>query len=70
MPPILLTSLIKSRYHTDRSDELVIQSDNHRKQQDNVTSCLDKLRDLMVEVGKQVIPGETSDDQKKHVKQL
>jgi peptidyl-tRNA hydrolase ICT1 len=49
---------------------LVIQADDSRKQSDNVQSCFVKLHELVVQAGREVVPGETSAEQMKHVEKL
>ncbi|KAF2219188.1 hypothetical protein BDZ85DRAFT_180726, partial [Elsinoe ampelina] len=68
IPKILWPSIAQSRYAA--SNELVIQADDSRKQQDNVQRCLVKLNELIVQAGKENVPGETSDAQKSRVKNL
>jgi len=58
-----------SRYATS-SDGLTIQSDDSRKQSDNTHSCFAKLHDMIVEAGRDSVPGETSAAQKARVKSL
>ena len=66
MHPVLRAS----RYATDRSQSLVIQSDESRKQAANVDSCYDKLYELLQSTAKEVIPGETSPEQRDRVQKL
>jgi peptidyl-tRNA hydrolase ICT1 len=69
--PILLHNGIKSsRYYADKSASLLIQSDDSRKQAQNRDTCFRKLHELLVEVGRQTVPGETSADQSARVKVL
>ena len=70
LPTILRPSLLKSRYCAAKSDTLVIQSDDSRKQNDNVHSCFVKLHKLIAEAGQEVVPGETSAEQLDKVKKL
>ena len=66
--PILLHAGIKSsRYYTDKSASLLIQSDDSRKQAQNRDACFRKLHELLVDVGRQSVPGETSEDQRERV---
>jgi len=48
----------------------VIQSDDNRKQQDNIRSCHSKLHNLLLQVGRDTVPGETSQAQVEKVKNL
>jgi peptidyl-tRNA hydrolase ICT1 len=69
--PILLHNGIKSsRYYAGKSASLLIQSDDSRKQAQNRDTCFRKLHELLVEVGRQAVPGETSADQSTRVKVL
>ncbi|KAL1886239.1 hypothetical protein Plec18167_000168 [Paecilomyces lecythidis] len=70
VPPILHSQLRSSRYAAERTDSLVIQSDDSRKQSANVESCFEKLRQLLANAGKDAIRGETSEEQKERVKKL
>ncbi|CAL5870222.1 uncharacterized protein PFLUO_LOCUS4457 [Penicillium psychrofluorescens] len=70
VPRLLHPVLRTSRYATDRSQSLVIQSDESRKQAANVDSCYDKLYELLQSMANEVIPGETSPEQKDRVQKL
>lgn len=70
VPRILHQELRSCRYATERTDSLVIQSDESRKQSSNVESCFEKLHNLLETTAKAVIPGETSEEQKERVKKL
>ncbi|CEJ56055.1 hypothetical protein PMG11_02280 [Penicillium brasilianum] len=70
VPPLLHPQLRSSRYATDRSQALVIQSDESRQQATNVELCYEKLNRLLVSSAKEVIPGETSQEQKDRVSKL
>ena len=70
LPSILRSAITSSRYCAAKSDALVIQADDSRKQNDNVQSCLVKLHNLIVEVGQDAVPGETSVEQTERVKRL
>jgi peptidyl-tRNA hydrolase ICT1 len=48
----------------------LIQSEESRKQAQNKNACFRKLHELLVEVGRQTVPGETSADQNARVKLL
>ena len=48
----------------------MIQADDSRKQNDNVTGCFRKLHELIVQAGRETVPGETSVEQTKRVEQL
>lgn len=70
VPRLLHPQLRASRYVSDRSEALVIQSDESRKQSSNVDSCFEKLYRLLESTAKEVIPGETSQEQKDRVHKL
>lgn len=70
VPTLLHPQLRASRYASDRSQALVIQSDESRKQACNVDACFDKLHCLLEDAAKAVIPGETSPEQKDRVLKL
>lgn len=70
VPPIIHSQLRSSRYAADRTQTLVIQSEESRKQATNVESCFEKLYQLLQSSAKDAIPGETSQEQKDRVQKL
>ncbi|GME22000.1 peptidyl-tRNA hydrolase domain protein [Neofusicoccum parvum] len=46
------------------------ESDDSRKQTDNVHACFRKLHQLILDAGKTAVPGETSEEQKERVRKL
>ncbi|EEA20758.1 hypothetical protein TMatcc_000747 [Talaromyces marneffei ATCC 18224] len=70
VPSILHQNLRSSRYIADRTDALVIQSDEARKQSANVESCYEKLYRVVEESARNVIPGEPSVEQRDRVRDL
>lgn len=48
----------------------MIHSDESRKQSSNVDLCFEKLHALLETTAKEVIPGETSEEQKDRVHKL
>ena len=48
----------------------MIQADDARKQTDNANACWRKLHDLIVQAGREAVPGETSVEQSKRVEGL
>ncbi|KAJ5692983.1 hypothetical protein N7462_002406 [Penicillium macrosclerotiorum] len=70
VPRLLHSPLRTSRFVSERSQTLVIQSDESRQQSINVDSCYTKLYQLLVRSAKEVIPGETSKEQKDRVHNL
>ncbi|KAL9055033.1 MAG: hypothetical protein Q9162_003798 [Coniocarpon cinnabarinum] len=69
LPPVLHNGIRQTSYCADRSTSLVISCDESRKQADNRAGCETRLRDLIRDVGRSVVPGETSPETKKRVKQ-
>ncbi|KAF1988200.1 peptidyl-tRNA hydrolase domain protein [Aulographum hederae CBS 113979] len=70
IPTALHSSIRNSRYCAQKSNALIIQCEDSRKQTDNVQACLVKLNNLIIEAARDVIPGETSDAQRSRVKNL
>jgi peptidyl-tRNA hydrolase ICT1 len=70
VPSILHPQIRLSRYYAAKSDSIVIQADDSRKQADNADHCFAKLHDMVSEAGAKVLPGETSPMQKERVRTL
>ncbi|KAJ5492996.1 hypothetical protein N7539_001742 [Penicillium diatomitis] len=70
VPPLLHPQLRASRYATERSQALVIQSDESRQQSTNVDACYAKLNQLLISSARDTIPGVTSQVQKDRVTKL
>ncbi|KAF7505985.1 hypothetical protein GJ744_012332 [Endocarpon pusillum] len=70
IPSLLHSSVMASRYYAEKSRSLLIQADESRKQTANREACYRKLHELVVELARDRIPGETSESQKDKVKQL
>jgi len=70
VPALLWSSIQASRYWAENSDSIVIQADDSRKQNDNVNSCFVKLHSILVQAGRDTVPGETSSGQAARVKRL
>ncbi|KAE8352781.1 hypothetical protein BDV28DRAFT_148680 [Aspergillus coremiiformis] len=70
VPRILHRPLRSSRYFAERSQTLVIQSEESRKRAANVESCYEKLHQLLKSTATDAIPGETSQEQKDRVQKL
>jgi peptidyl-tRNA hydrolase ICT1 len=70
LPSLLHTPIRQSRYYAKNGNALVIQADDSRKQADNAQLCFARLHQLITEIGEEIVPGETSDEQKKKVKNL
>ncbi|CZT20175.1 related to peptidyl-tRNA hydrolase domain protein [Ramularia collo-cygni] len=70
VPKVMHPPLMSSRYYAAKSSDIVIQADASRKQNDNVNACFRKLHDLIVQAGRETVPGETTPEQRKRVEQL
>lgn len=70
VPQILHSPLRSSRYCAARTQTLVIQSEESRKQAANVDACFEKLHQLLETTAKDLVPGETSAEKKDRVKKL
>ena len=62
--------LLNCRYYAAKSNDLVIQADDSRKQADNVNACFRKLHELLIHAGRETVPGETTLEQTKRVERL
>ena len=70
LPTALHHEIRASRHLAERSSTIVIQADDSRKQSDNAHSCYKRLYEAIVDAGHAAIPGETSAEQTKRVKDL
>ncbi|KIV96629.1 hypothetical protein PV10_00468 [Exophiala mesophila] len=70
VPEVMHKPLRASRYFAENSSSIVIQADDSRKRETNKDTCIRKLNDLIIDVYKQSVPGETSESQKQRVKDL
>ena len=70
VPSVLHGGIRSSRYFAEKTNSLLIQADDSRKQNANKESCFRRLDDLLIEVYKALVPGETSQEQKEKVKTL
>ncbi|KAF2723452.1 hypothetical protein K431DRAFT_219806 [Polychaeton citri CBS 116435] len=70
IPKIFHKPIVNSRYYASKTRHLVIQSDDSRKQNENVLGCYRKLNQLIEEAGRKTVPGETSPEQLKRVEEL
>jgi peptidyl-tRNA hydrolase ICT1 len=70
VPPLLHQPIRQSRYYAAKSDSIVIQADDSRKQADNANHCFVKLHEMVSQAGTKILPGETSQMQKERVKTL
>ncbi len=70
VPSLLHAGIKSSRYCADKSASLLVQSDDSRKQAANKDTCYRKLHQHILEIGQDIVPGETSKDQMERVKAL
>lgn len=70
LPSVLHEGIRQSRYCAERTNTLLIQSDESRKQQANKETCYRRLNELIIDVYNKAVPGETSEEQKVKVKKL
>jgi peptidyl-tRNA hydrolase ICT1 len=70
VPKILHSQLRSSRFYVASSDCLQISAQTSRKQQSNKNECHEKFVQLLKDVSKEVIPGETSEAQKQKIEKL
>lgn len=70
LPRALHPGVRASRYYADKSDSLLIQADDSRKSAINKDTCYRKLAELIDDIYRATIPGETSEEQKEKVQKL
>ena len=70
VPTALHRELRRSRYLGSKSNDIVVQADDSRKQSDNAHSCYRRLHEAIVDAGRRAIPGETTTEQTERVKKL
>lgn len=70
LPEVLHQGIRNSRYHAEKSNTLLFQSDESRKQQTNKETCYRHLNALIMDVYYETVPGETSPEQKEKVRKL
>lgn len=70
VPTAIHGELSRSRYVAEKSNTIVVQADDSRKQNDNAHNCYRRLYEAIVQAGHQAIPSETSTEQVKRVKDL
>ncbi|KAL4958192.1 hypothetical protein BDW69DRAFT_179795 [Aspergillus filifer] len=70
VPQAIHSPLQASRYYASRSNSLVIQSEDSRKQAENVEACYAKLHKLLESSTTSVVPGETTPEKRERVKKL
>ena len=70
VPKLLHGEILHSRYYAPNTESIVIQSDENRKQVENIKTCYQKLHHLVVGAGSCCVRGETSQAQIERVKAL
>ena len=70
VPAALHEEISRSRYVAAKSNDIIVQADDSRKQNDNALACYKRLYDAIVEAGRNAVPNETSAEQQRHVKNL
>ena len=70
IPTALHAEISRSRYVAAKSNDIIVQADDSRKQNDNAHACYKRLYDAIVEAGHNAVPNETSAEQMRHVKNL
>ena len=70
LPTALHNGIRRSTYFAAKTNSLLIQSDDSRKQTANKETCYRKLNELVIDVYNHSVPGETSEEQKQKVKKL
>lgn len=70
VPKLMHATIQGSRYYAAKSNDIVIQADDSRKQSDNVNACFRKLHELIVQAGKAHVPAETSPEQLTRIEAL
>jgi peptidyl-tRNA hydrolase ICT1 len=70
IPVLLHPGLRGLPFYAKKSDMLIIQADENRKQSDNTRACIARLYQIIMGVARDAIPGETSETQKQHVEKL
>ena len=70
VPTALHDELRRSRYVGAKSNDIVDEAKDSRKQNDNAHACYKRLFDAIVEAGRIAVPNETTAEQMRHVKNL
>ncbi|OAL46242.1 peptidyl-tRNA hydrolase domain-containing protein [Pyrenochaeta sp. DS3sAY3a] len=70
VPTALHAELRRSRYVAAKSQTIIVQADDSRKQSDNANSCYKRLYEAIVQVGHSAVPNQTSSEQLQRVKTL
>jgi len=70
VPKILHSELQQSRFYVASSDSLQMSSQTSRSQRENKEECYEKLHELLKDLSRRFIPGETSDAQRQKIDKL
>lgn len=70
IPGILHLELRRSRFYVYSSDSIQISAQTSRSQRENKDECHQKLHELLKDLSKRFIPGETSEAQKQKIEKL
>lgn len=70
VPAALHGEIRRSRYVAARSNTIIVQADDSRKQSDNAQSCYKRLYEAIAQAGQDAVPAETPAAQVQRVKQL
>jgi peptidyl-tRNA hydrolase ICT1 len=70
VPAAFHSAIRQSRYIAAKSNSIIVQADDSRKQSDNAHNCYKRLYEAIMEAGHHAIPNETSAEQVQHVKNL
>ncbi|KAF2857817.1 peptidyl-tRNA hydrolase domain protein [Piedraia hortae CBS 480.64] len=70
VPPLLHPLIKSSRYYAQRSNEIIVQADESRKQSENIEICFEKLHNMLLQSGREAIPRKTSPEKAKRVEVL
>lgn len=70
VPAALHGDIRRSRYLAAKSNAIIVQADDSRKQSDNAQSCYKRLYESIAQAGHDAVPSETSAEQVQRVKHL
>ncbi|KAI5806132.1 peptidyl-tRNA hydrolase domain protein [Geopyxis carbonaria] len=70
LPPYILRKVRENSRHLTKKDEIVVQCDESRKQSDNTEHAFHRLYTILKACVEHDLPGETSPEKHKHVKDL
>lgn len=70
VPKVLHSRLRESRFYVASSDSLQMSAQTSRSQRENKDECHEKLHELLRDLSKKFIPGETLEVQKQKIERL